>query len=126
MLVLLLGVLLVSCQKQGYDDQYGKIEKLEVSDYPYDDGSGISLSWAPLSRDHRIIEYRIYRGHTPDSLFFLSKSEVDPKLGVIGDKLHYYDKDFQVLYDLETAPGKLKKEKHQSANTLSIVLSPGM
>jgi len=113
LLLVLLGLFLFSCKSVKLTEEYGKIEELEVSDYPFDDGTGISLAWKPLSKEHRIIEYRIYRGFNPDSLFLTNRIEVDAKLGVIGDKLYYYDKDFQVLYDMETAPPRLEKEKQQ-------------
>ncbi|MDZ4182091.1 MAG: DUF6754 domain-containing protein, partial [Candidatus Cloacimonadaceae bacterium] len=75
------------------------------------------LKWTPLDKSKRVIQYNIYRGHTPDSLFFLSKIEVDPKLGVIGNELFFYDRDYQPLIEFETAPGKLKKERHQAPDS---------
>ncbi len=90
----------------------GKITSLEVTDAPFDDGAGIMLSWKPLPRTMRIIQYRIYRGITPDTLFFFGQVEVDPTAGVAAEKMFYYDKDFQTLLTIDS-PARLKKEKQQ-------------
>lgn len=108
---------LISSDNSGVTESQGTIQDFEIRDNPYDDGSGIILSWKPLSREHRVIQYNIYRGISADSLFLLSHIEVDPALGVIGDQLHFYDKDYQVFFDLETAPAKLRKEKQQAPNS---------
>jgi len=105
----LIGLLSSQSQSENTD---GLIEHFEVSDNPFDDGSGLVLKWKPLPKEQRIIQYRIYRGISPDSLFHLSSIDVDPALGVIGDELSFYDKDYQVFFDLETAPRKLKKENY--------------
>ncbi len=105
-------VFMASCQSESVAE-YSQIEDFEVLDNPYDDGSGVILSWKPLPREERIIQYRVYRGISADSLFLLGSIDVDPALGVIGDKLYFYDKDYQVFFDLESAPAKLRKEKTQ-------------
>lgn len=95
----------------------GQVQGLIAMDAPFDDGSGILLKWTPLSKAHRIIQYKIYRGCSPDSLFYLSSLDVDPVLGVIGNELSFTDSDYQPLFEFETAPSKLKKEKHQSPDS---------
>lgn len=47
------------------------VEDFRVEDVPHDDGTGLVLSWKPLERQSRVIEYRIYRGVSPDTLFFM-------------------------------------------------------
>jgi len=94
----------------------GKIQSLEVTDAPYDDGAGVMLSWKPLPKHMRIIEYRIYRGVSPDTLFLLSQVEVDATAGVVADRMYFYDKDFQMLLTIDS-PAKLKKEKQQHAKS---------
>ncbi|MFA6909697.1 MAG: DUF6754 domain-containing protein [Candidatus Cloacimonadaceae bacterium] len=91
----------------------GNIAEFSVSDLPDDDGSGIILKWKPLSKEHRVIKYNIYRGVSPDSLFLLTYLEVDPKLGVLAPYLYYYDTGDQPLAEFETSPMRLKKEKDQ-------------
>ena len=90
----------------------GKIQSFQVQDAPYDDGAGIMLSWKPLPKEMRIIQYRIYRGVSPDTLFFFGQVEVDATAGVAADKMYYYDKDYQMMLSIDS-PAKLKKEKHQ-------------
>lgn len=91
----------------------GKIMQFSAEDIQYDDGSGVLLRWKPLDKSKRIIQYNVYRGVHPDSLFFLSHLEVDPKMGVLSEELFFYDKDYPTLVDFETAPGKIKREKGQ-------------
>jgi hypothetical protein len=95
----------------------GVVQGLDAQDVLNDDGTGILLKWKPLHRSNRIIQYKIYRGANPDSLFLLSSIDVDPKLGVLGDQMTFLDKDYLTLFDFSTAPAKLKKEKHQPANS---------
>jgi len=64
------------------------VEGLKVENVPHDDGGGLMLSWKPLPKEKRIIEYRIYRGYTPDSLFYIGKIPVDAKMGGCG---RYYE-----------------------------------
>jgi hypothetical protein len=88
------------------------VKNLKVTDIEDDDGSGLMVSWEPLPVDRRIIEYRVYRGTTPDSLFFVQKIDVNVKTGVAGDEMYFYDKDFNYFLDIQ-APRKLKKAKGQ-------------
>jgi len=85
---------------------------LKVEDVPYDDGGGLILSWNPLHRDKKIIEYRVYRGVTPDSLFYIGKIPVNVKTGVIGDTMRYIDQGWTFLVDA-TSKAKIKREKGQ-------------
>ncbi len=48
-------------QKRTDADSY-VVEDFKIEDIPADDGTGLMLSWKPLERNKRIIEYRIYRG----------------------------------------------------------------
>ncbi|MDD2649737.1 MAG: hypothetical protein PHF36_01200 [Candidatus Cloacimonetes bacterium] len=92
------------------------VQNLTVSDIEYDDGAGLLLKWKPLDKSCRIIEYRIYRGVSEDSLFYLGKIDVDPVVGVIGDEMQFLDKDFRPFVDIES-PARLKKEKGQPKNS---------
>lgn len=115
--MVLLGSLILFSASSPEVAKQGQVTGLIAMDAPFDDGSGIVLKWTPLSKEHRIIQYKIYRGCSPDTLFFLSNLDVDPTMGVIGDELRFTDSDYQPLYEFETAPAKLKKEKHQPADS---------
>ena len=112
---LLLGLLaaagLIIAQKETASKQ-NVVEDLTVEDLPADDGSGLILSWKPLHRSKRIIEYRIYRGIDPDTLFFLQSVQVNVNTGVAADRMYYYDSGGGDFIDL-SSPGKLRKEKQQ-------------
>lgn len=95
----------------------GKIQDFSAFDMPNDNGGGIILKWKPLDKSNRVIQYNIYRGVSPDSLFFLTTIEVDPKLGVMSPELFYYDRGDQPLIEFESAPTKLKKEKKQAPDS---------
>lgn len=92
------------------------VEDLKVEDLPADDGSGLIVSWKPLHRSKRIIEYRIYRGVHPDTLFFTQAVPVNPNTGVAGDRMYFYDSGYGDFIDL-SSPAKLKKEKQQAADS---------
>lgn len=94
-----------------------KISQFSASDMPDDDGSGVILKWKPLSKEHRVIKYNVYRGVSPDSLFLLTYLEVDPKLGVLAPYLYYYDMGDQPLVEFESSPSRLKKEKDQKPDS---------
>jgi hypothetical protein len=98
-------------------EQAGKITDITAYDMPDDDGSGAILRWKPLSKDHRIIKYNVYRGVSPDSLYLLTFLEVDPKMGVLAPYLYYYDTGDQPLIEFESSPLKLRKEKGQAADS---------
>ncbi|MDZ4122232.1 MAG: hypothetical protein U1C33_07400, partial [Candidatus Cloacimonadaceae bacterium] len=65
-LVTLCLLTLVSSNQTDTQETLGTIEGFELLDNPHDDGSGVILKWKPLPKEHRIIEYRIYRGISPD------------------------------------------------------------
>jgi len=92
------------------------VEGLRVEDVPHDDGGGLMLSWKPLPKEKRIIEYRIYRGYTPDSLFYIGKIPVDAKTGVAADTMKYIDQGWTFFVDA-TSHAKLKHEKGQKKGT---------
>lgn len=106
---------LIIAQKQSDKDQY-VVQDFRVEDVPADDGSGLMLSWKPLERSKRVIEYRIYRGVTPDQLFFLDAIPVNVKTGVASDKMFYYDNSGSEFIDI-ASPRTLKKEKQQDAKS---------
>ncbi|HRY84781.1 MAG TPA: hypothetical protein P5533_09135, partial [Candidatus Cloacimonadota bacterium] len=115
LLVLIALVSVVIAQKQAQRDDY-VVQDFKVEDVPSDDGSGLMLSWKPLERDKRIIEYRVYRGVSPDQMFFLESIQVNPKSGVASDKMYYYDNSGSEFLDVNS-PGKLKREKQQPSNS---------
>lgn len=88
------------------------VQDLEVNDVPNDDGSGLIISWKPLPKERRIIEYRVYRGVSPDTLFAIGKIDVNVKTGVPGERVYFYDTSFNNFLDI-TARGKMKTEKGQ-------------
>ncbi|MDD2228855.1 MAG: hypothetical protein PHY48_05555 [Candidatus Cloacimonetes bacterium] len=105
----------IIAQKQISKDQY-VVENFQVQDVQADDGSGLVLSWKPLERTKRIIEYRIYRGVSPDMLFFLDAIPVNVKSGVASDEMFYYDNAGSEFIDI-ASPRHLKKERQQDAKS---------
>jgi len=105
-------LILANLSHAAVDESLFIVENLQVNDIPYDDGSGLVLSWKPLPKERRIIEYRVYRGITPDSLFYIGRIDVNVKTGVPGDVMYYYDNDFNYFVDTQ-AFGKLQREKNQ-------------
>jgi hypothetical protein len=92
------------------------VQDLQVEDIPDDDGSGLVVSWKPLPKEKKIIEYRVYRGVTTDSLFYIGKIDVNVKTGVSGDIMYFYDKDYNYFVDLQ-ASGKLKHDRQQGEDS---------
>lgn len=115
--ILLLCAGLLSNDQAKSPAQKGKITRFTATDMPNDDGAGVILSWKPLDKANRIIQYNIYRGVTPDSLFLISTMEVDPKMGVLAPELFFYDRGDQPLIEFESAPTKLKHEKQQASHS---------
>lgn len=111
---MVLGTVIIA-QRKSDSDQY-VVENFQVDDVLSDDGSGLVLSWKPLDRSKRIIEYRIYRGVSPDQLFFLDAIPVNVKIGVASEKMYYYDNSGSEFIDI-TAPRKAKKEKQQGPDS---------
>jgi len=73
LLVLSFLVIPLSAANSAEDNSAFIIQDLKTHDIPNDDGSGLMISWKPLPKERRIIEYRVYRGVTPDSLFYIGK-----------------------------------------------------
>ncbi len=116
-LLTLLAALLLLAGCSGEHKPAAKIGDFSVSDIPNDEGSGVSLKWQTLDKTQRVIQYNIYRGHNPDSLFYHSKIEVDPDVGVVGGSLSFEDQGFNSLIEFESAPRKLKEEKQQVSSS---------
>ena len=114
-LAFLMAIGVMIAQKQG-SSKGNAVEDFKVEDIPHDDGTGLMLSWKPLHRSQRIIEYRIYRGISPDTLFFLASVQVNVKTGVASDRMYYYDSGGSDFIDI-SSPGKLRKEKQQDAKS---------
>lgn len=85
---------------------------LQIRDIPYDDGGGLEILWNPLPKEKRIIEYRVYRGITPDTLFYIGKIPVNKETGFVGDTVRYLDQGY-TFFVSATSPAKLKHEKGQ-------------
>ena len=113
----LLTILFLFCSVFAFaaDSDY-IVKNLKIEDVPDDDGSGLQLSWEPLSKDKRIIEYRIYRGVSPDSLFYAGMIPVNAKIGVASDVMYYYDKGYGLFTNVDS-PAKLLKEEKQDASS---------
>ena len=117
--VIIITLLCSNCQLHAASDTKdnllakGIVADLQVNDIPYDDGTGLILSWIPLPKEQRIIEYRVYRGISPDSLFHIASLEVDPILGVSSPKMFYSDRDFSDFVSIYS-PGKLRREAQQA------------
>jgi hypothetical protein len=92
------------------------VKNFQVNDVPADDGTGLVLSWAPLPKERRIIEYRIYRGIDPQQLFLLSSIPVNVKTGVASERMYYYDSSPDEFIEIKS-PGKLKPEKQQGKDS---------
>lgn len=88
------------------------IRDLKISDFPHDDGGGLVITWEPLPKEKRILEYRVFRGFTPDSLFRIGKIPVNPKTGVVADTMKYTNAGYTFFVDA-TSPAKLKHEPGQ-------------
>lgn len=92
------------------------VKNFTVNDVPADDGSGLFLSWKPLPKERRIIEYRIYRGVSPDQLFFLSSIPVNVRTGVASEKMYFYDTGMSEFIEYKS-PRRLRKEKQQGQDS---------
>jgi len=88
------------------------VQGLRVEDVKFDDGTGLKLTWEPLPKEKRIIEYRVYRGVSADTLFYIGRIDVNVKTGVSSATMSYFDKDWNFFVDL-TSPSKLRREKGQ-------------
>lgn len=113
--IFVVAATLIIANRQEDTDQY-VVKDFKVEDVPADDGSGLLISWKPLEREKRIIEYRVYRGVAPDKLFFLDAIPVNVKTGVASDRMFYYDNSGSEFIDI-ASPRKLKQEKQQDAKS---------
>jgi len=86
------------------------VKNLRVEDIPGDDGSGLEISWDALPSEAKIISYRIYRGTSPDSLFYIG--EIVMNASDVSVRKSYTDKGFVPFVDI-SSPGRLRKEKVQ-------------
>jgi hypothetical protein len=114
--ILLAFILLLSGSLHATPDDQLIVKNLRVVDVPDDDGSGLEIIWEPLPIDARIISYRVYRGVTPDTLFFIGEIPVNPRIGVATPEMRFFDKDFNGFVDV-ASPGRLKKERGQSPDS---------
>ncbi|MDP8204651.1 MAG: hypothetical protein P9L95_08990, partial [Candidatus Tenebribacter mawsonii] len=105
--LMVFGFLLIPIPSHAAVDTSYIVKNLKADDIPDDDGSGLVLSWEPLSKEKRIIEYRIYRGVSSDSLFYHGKVDVNVKTGVSGDVMFFYDSGYNRFVDIQS-PRKLK------------------
>ena len=88
------------------------VRNLTVEDDPFDGGNGLIIKFDALPRTARIIEYRIYRGVTPNTLYYLGSVEVNANSGVASGEVVFYDNDYRTFADL-TSPRRLRQEKGQ-------------
>ncbi|MEA1973885.1 MAG: hypothetical protein U9N34_11425, partial [Candidatus Cloacimonadota bacterium] len=119
MLVVLLVLSFSIISAQSNDAEF-VVKGLTVEDVPNDNGSGLEVSWVPLEKDKRILEYRVYRGISPDSMFFAGRIEINVKTGFAGDRVRFSDKSWTRLVDLDdivNTPARLEQEDHQSADS---------
>ena len=96
-----------------------RVENFVVEDVPGDGGTGLILKWKPLPNDLKILEYRVYRGLTPDSLFYLGSVALNPVVGFAGTEITYSDNGYKPFVD-KSSPGRLvidKKVKPLDENT---------
>ncbi|OQY37704.1 MAG: hypothetical protein B6226_04900, partial [Candidatus Cloacimonetes bacterium 4572_65] len=87
------------------------VEEFRVEDVPGDLGDGLILKWKPLPNDLKILEYRVYRGLNPDSLYYLGNVVLNPAVGFSGPELTFLDKGYKPFVN-KTSPGSLKRDKH--------------
>jgi hypothetical protein len=119
--LLALGLVVSGCTLLGGKDRNKlkseTVQDLTVEDIPDDGGDGLIVSWKPLPREKRVLEYRIYRGLSPDTLFFLASVQVNVKTGVASDMMHYYDSGSSDFIDINS-PGKLRYEKQNKGGII--------
>ena len=88
------------------------VQDLRVHDIPNDEGSGVRIEWTPLPFEARIISYRVYRGVTPDSLFFIGDIPVNPRIRLTSTTMSFYDRNYNSFMNI-VSPGKVKQERRQ-------------
>ena len=87
-----------------------KIENFVVEDIPDDAGNGLILKWKPLPNELKILEYRIYRGTSKDSLFYLGSVVLNPVVGFAGNEITYLDSGYKPFVD-KGSPGRLRVDR---------------
>jgi len=92
------------------------VQNLMAEDAPNDDGGGLIIKFDPMPVDFRILEYRIYRGITPDTLFYIGKVESDPKNVNVNAIITFSDNGYRPFVDVES-PNRLRGEKGQAKNS---------
>ena len=92
------------------------VRNLQVLDVPDDDGSGLQIIWEPLPVEARVIAYRVYRGVSRDSLFFIGEIAVNPRMGVASETMSFLDRDFNTFVNI-ASPGRLRRERGQPAGS---------
>ncbi len=108
-LILLVPLIsIIGCGQAEKNDM--AVQNVKAVDVPDDDGGGVILSWVPLPPEKKIIEYRVYRGIHPDTLYYIGKIPINIKSGVIADTLKFYDKGYTFFVDANS-PAKRKLEK---------------
>jgi len=83
------------------------VKNLIVEDIPEDDGSGLQVTWDALPASDKIISYRIYRGTSPDSLFYIGELTVNST--DIATTKTFVDKSWTPFVDV-ASPAKLRYE----------------
>ncbi len=93
-----------------------KIENLVIEDIAGDLGNGLTLKWKPLPNELKILEYRVYRGITADSLFYLGSVVLNPVVGFAGEEITYSDSGYKPFVD-KSSPGSLKIDSNVKGMT---------
>jgi len=116
LLIILMVVVSLTMARSSAEKNAFVVEDFEVSDVPNDDGTGLVLSWKPLDRQARIIEYRIYRGISPDTLFYHASIPINVKTGVAADRMYYYDSSWNTLVETKS-PARMRRERKQPVDS---------
>ncbi len=116
LLIILVVVVSLTVAQSSEERNAFVVEDFRVEDVPHDDGTGLVLSWKPLDRQSRIIEYRIYRGISSDTLFYHASIPVNVKTGVAAEKMFYYDTSWNTLVETKS-PTRLRRERKQAQSS---------
>lgn len=92
-----------------------EIEDFVIEDVAGDLGNGLILKWKPLPNELKILEYRIYRGLSADSLFYLGSVVLNPVVGFAGDEVTYLDSGYKPFVD-KASPGGLRVDGKVTPN----------
>ena len=113
---LLVSSLCLAHAQRSTDDFPLTVNNLVVQDIPHDEGSGLRIEWQPLPFEARVISYRIYRGISPDSLFYIGELPVNPKIRLATPTMSFYDRDWNNFMNI-VSPGRMKKERGVPADS---------